>query len=255
MSKHQVRASSRRVKLYRDQLIDNSLIIDDAQNDFLGILSLIFDNAREAKDSNSSSSPCNQPSHEDSSPNSENIEPENNKDNISVETQSFETANSVSLKKEYRKLYREVIKKVHPDRHDVLGIESDYQIKRSKKLFQNAKSCAELNNEQGIVELCAQLEVSLETVDPNETIAYLKDSETQLGDRIKAQEKSLQMMWHYNKDSLENKAKILKAYIEQTGKRGKNITDTLIKDVITSYNLDGTRKKRKVGQRPARLKR
>mgnify|MGYP004206269395 CR=1 FL=1 len=55
--------------------------------------------------------------------------------------------------------------------------------------------------------------------------------------------KSLQMMWHYNIDNLDAKTEILIAYIQQSGKRGKNITKTLVKDVVASYNKDGTRKK------------
>ena len=256
MSSHQIRASARRVKLYRDQLIDNALIIDDSQDDFLNILNLIFDNARDAK------IPKEIQSQEKTSQESPKENRENNGESKAEEAnqascpnQSFETAGSVSLKKEYRRLYREIIKKVHPDRYDILGIESEYQVKRSKKIFQNAKSCAESNNEQGIVELCAQLEVDFQNIDEDMVLPFLKDSEVQITERIKIQEKSLQMLWYHNKDSLDSKTKILKAYIEQSGKRGKNITDTLIKDVVASYNSDGSKKKRRVGQRPARLKR
>jgi len=257
VSSHQVRACSRRVKLYRDQLIDNALSIDDSQDDFLQILHLIFDNARDQK---VKKDPDNAPDKEnkgaeDTANKSNSDINDGEKDSSQSKEMPFETASSVSLEKEYRKLYREIIKKVHPDRYDILGIESNYQVKRSQKIFQNAKFCAESNNEQGIVELCAQLEVDMDILDAQKTIVHLKDSEDQLVERIKAQEKSLQMMWHYNSDNLEVKTKIMMLYIEQAGKKGKNITPTLVKDVIASYNKDGTRKKRKVGQRPAKLKR
>ena len=256
MSKHQVRASSRRVKLFRDQLVDNAIIIDDSQDDFFHILNLIFDNARDIKDANpdildSDNSATSSDDQKQDTQETKKPQRKNDKDQATT----FETATSVTLKKEYRKLYREIIKKVHPDRYDILGIATEYQVKRSKKLFLSAKTCAETNNEQGIIELCAQLEVDLENADLENIKEHLVDSEAQITERIKLQEKSLQMMWYHSKDNLKNKVLIVKAYIEQLGKRGKNITDTLIKDVVTSYNLDGTRKKRKVGQRPAKLKR
>lgn len=257
MSDHKVRACSRRVKLYRDQLVDNSLVIDESQDDFLHILHLIFDNARDQKknDSKLTESKGEDVGSESSSSKSNSNVNENKKDQPQIQEKAFEAASSVSLNKEYRKLYREVIKKVHPDRYDILGIESEYQIKRSKKLFQNAKTCAESNNEQGIIELCAQLEIDMSILDDKQTISNLEDSERQLVQRIKIQEGSLQMLWHYNSDNLDAKAKIMISYIDQVGKKGKNITLTLVKDVVASYNKDGTRKKRKVGQRPAKLKR
>ena len=256
MSQHQVRSLSRKVKLYRDHLIDNSLIIDDAQDDFLQILHLIFDNARAEKQTPDSPSPLddvNKSSSESSS--KDDITNKKQKSETQKFLETFETASSVSLDKCYRRFYREIIKKVHPDRYSALGIETEYQVKRAKKIFQNAKMCAESSNEQGIVELCAQLEVDMSSLDPSISIDFLKDSESQLAQRIQKQEKSLQMLWYYNVDNLDIKTEILMAYIQQSGKRGKNITETLVKDVVASYNKDGTRKKRKVGQRPAKLKR
>jgi hypothetical protein len=256
VSQQKIRASSRRVKLFRDQLVDNAIIIDDSQDDFFHILNLIFDNARDIKDANPDTLDIDNSDTATDNQKKDTQDPKNPQNkNGKDQAPTFETATSVSLKKEYRKLYREIIKKVHPDRYDILGITTEYQVKRSKKLFLNAKTCAESNNEQGIVELCAQLEVDLENTNLKNIEDHLVDSEAQITERIKLQEKSLQMMWYHSKDNLKNKVLIVKAYIEQLGKRGKNITDTLIKDVVTSYNLDGTRKKRKVGQRPAKLKR
>tara|TARA_Y100000592_G_scaffold97989_1_gene169944 strand:- start:2815 stop:3642 length:828 start_codon:yes stop_codon:yes gene_type:complete len=256
VSYRKVRTLSRKVKLYRDHLIDNALIIDDSQEDFLQIINLIFNNAGDEKKPLSAES-----TPEDENQSSDNTSSETNSNNNDRDQEDSQdnveglSASSVSLPKEYRKLYREIVKKVHPDRHSMLGIESDYQVKRAKKIFQNAKICAESKNEQGIVELCAQLEVDMSSLNHDSVESYLDDSQSQLTQRIHKQEKSLQMMWHYNENNLDAKVKIVMAYIAQTGKRGKNITETLVKDVVTSYNKDGTRKKRKVGQRPAKLKR
>ena len=149
----------------------------------------------------------------------------------------------------------EIIKKVHPDRYAALHIKTRHQIKRAEKIFQNAKNFAECNNVQGIIEICAQLEIDISHLSEESTENCLKDAGEKLPQIIQEQEKTLQMMWHYNENNLDIKVKIVMLYIDRVGKRGKNITETLVKDVVASYNKDGTRKKRKVGQRPAKLKR
>ena len=113
MSSHQVRACSRRVKLYRDQLIDNALIVDDSQDDFLQILHLIFDNARDQKvkkDLDNVPDKENKGA-EDTTDKSNSDVNNGKKDSSQAKEIPFETASSVSLEREYRKLYREIIKK------------------------------------------------------------------------------------------------------------------------------------------------
>ena len=136
MSHHQVRSLSRKVKLYRDHLIDNSLIIDNAQDDFLQILHLIFDNAREEKDTTvASNSLEDENKGTNTSTSADEETSKNQKKDPQKNTEAFEAASSVTLTRAYRKLYREIIKKVHPDRYSALGIETKYQVKRAKKIL------------------------------------------------------------------------------------------------------------------------
>ena len=55
--------------------------------------------------------------------------------------------------------------------------------------------------------------------------------------------------------NIDAQIKIIRAYINSTGRDSRKIGDVLIKDALSGYNKDGSRKKRKIGQRPTKLKR
>jgi len=251
------RIVARRLKLFKDQVVDNLILMDSAQNDFNKILSLIFDNAGDVKqkqpspdmtDNSKKEKPTEQIKDEEARSESPKSEPESEQQPPSLDR-------NTQLPRKIKKLYREVVKRVHPDRYEFLGIETEYQKKRAEKIFQSAKNSALSGDIEGIIQVCAQLEIDLEVPDDIDSIEVLEKGEIAAKKQIQDQEKSLQMLWYYSRDSIDQKVAIIFAYLNYLGKRGKKITETLVKDVVTSYNKDGTRKKRKVGQRPAKLKR
>ena len=251
------RTAARRLKLFKDQVVDNLILMDSAQNDFNKILSLIFDNASDVKQNQPSPDMSSNSKNEKDSAQSNDQEskPEDPQSEPETENQSFSSDQNTQLPRKIKKLYREIVKRVHPDRYEFLGIETEYQKKRAEKIFQSAKTSALSGDIEGIIQVCVQLEIDLEVPDDIDSLEVLEKGESAAKKQIQDQEKSLQMLWYYSRDSIDQKVGIIFAYLNYLGKRGKKITETLVKDVVTSYNKDGTRKKRKVGQRPAKLKR
>jgi hypothetical protein len=250
----EVRLLLRRVKLFRDQLVDNYLIIDAAKIDFLEIIRLIFDNAPNKSPEDlkiidecieQQQINCQEKSNDD-------IKNESNKNQETVENISSKAS---SLDKDFKKLYREIVKKVHPDRYDILGVKSKYQKKRLSKIFINAKTFVETSFDEGIIEICAQLEIDIDHLHEEDVKDKLARSEDRIKDSIKKQMGTLHYLWHQNAENMDNKVKIIEAFIENSSYQRKNVTSMLVKDVITSYNSNGLKKKRKVGERPPKLRR
>lgn len=255
---HKVRSAARRAKLFRDQLVDNQILMEESQDDFNMILSLIFDNARPGDDRPFEKSDCQKNQKEvDSQSNTpkENQETKEQSDQSDSNDAEMIESSSRGMSRQIKKLYREIVKMTHPDRYETLGIVSDYQIKRAEKIFQSGKSYAQRECVDGIIEVCAQLEIDLNHIDDIDVEQSLRNSEKNNAEQIKQQEKTLQMLWYAHKEDIKVKIEIIKAYINYMGKTDTKITDALIKDVLLSYNKNGKRKRRKTGERPARLRR
>ena len=255
MTQHRTRLLSRKVKLLRDSLVDNAIVIDDTQEIFLKIIKIIFENT-EAKSSDSYLENTSEQPPEDENQRSSDSH-QDSKDTCSNDANDPEvfadSASRPQLKSEYRKLYREIVKRSHPDRYEILEIEDFHEIRRLRKIFNSAKSHAESGSEKGIIEICTQLEISVAHLDADYVAECLSTSNTMLSKIINQQENSLGWIWHMIPDDLDGRVKIVKAYIGATPYKDRKVPDTLIKDAIQSYNKDGSRKKRKTGERPPKL--
>ena len=255
MTQYRTRLLSRKVKLLRDNLVDNAIVIDDTQEIFLKIIKIIFENADTRSKPDCLENTKEQPTEGESQRSSDSQqESKDTCSNNEIEPEVFaNSASRAQLKSGYRQLYREIIKRSHPDRYEVLGIEDFHEIRRLRKIFDSAKSHAESGSEKGIIEICAQLEISISHLDASYVAECLDSSNSMLVKIIEQQENSLGWIWHMIPDDLEGRTKIVKAYIGATPYKNKKVSDTLIKDAIQSYNKDGKRKKRKPGERPPRL--
>ena len=229
--------------------------MEESQDDFNMILSLIFDNARPGDSSTTETSAGQKEGENQSNTSKESQEPKEQNDQSDSRDLEEPESSSRGMSRQIKKLYREIVKMTHPDRYEALGIVSDYQIKRAEKIFQSGKSYAQNECVDGIIEICAQLEIDLSHIDTIDVEQSLRNSEKNNAEKIKNQEKTLQMLWYSHKEDIKVKIEIVKAYINYVGKTNTKITDALIKDVLLSYNKNGKRKRRKTGERPARLRR
>jgi hypothetical protein len=251
VTQYKVRTLSRKVKLFRDNLVDNSIVMDASHEAFLGIIKIIFENTFEPDPEDD----AEQPSEDDEdTPGPSDVDPEGYSAPGDEASEMFEnSANRSQLTHEYRRLYREIIKRAHPDRHKILGVDGDYETSRLEKIFSSAKTHSESGSEQGIIEICAQLEVDLVHLDKEFTIECLGKSQATLAQIIEQQEKSLGWVWHMIEDDIDSRVKLVRAFINGTLYEDRKVSDTLIKDAILCYNKDGSRKKRKTGERPPKL--
>ena len=121
------RTAARRLKLFKDQVVDNLILMDSAQNDFNKILSLIFDNASDVKQNQPSPDMSSNSKNEKDSaqPNDQESKPEDPQSEPETENQSFSSDQNTQLPRKIKKLYREIVKRVHPDRYEFLGIETE----------------------------------------------------------------------------------------------------------------------------------
>lgn len=235
--------------------MDNAIVIDDTQEIFLKIIKTIFENTDSQKLDQDLEDTKEQPAEDESQRSSDSRQ--DSEDTCSSDKKEPEvfadSASRTQLKPEYRRLYREIVKRSHPDRYEILGIEDFHEIRRLRKIFNSAKSHAESGSEKGIIEICTQLEISVIHLDESHVAECLGKSSDVLSKIINQQENSLGWIWHMIPDDLDGRVKIVKAYIGATPYKDRKVSDTLIKDAIQSYNNDGRRKKRKTGERPPKL--
>ena len=255
MTHHRTRLLSRKVKLLRDSLVDNAIVIDDTQEIFLKIVKTIFENTDAQNVKKPQEESKEKPPEDESQGSSDsNQSSEDTCSNEEKESEMFaNSATRTQLKPEYRRLYREIVKRSHPDRYEILGIEDFHEIRRLRKIFNSAKSHVESGSEKGLIEICAQLEISVAHLDEDYVAECLGSSNNTLAKIIERQENSLGWIWHMIPDDLDGRVKIVRAYIGATPYKDRKVSDTLIKDAIQSYNRDGSRKKRKTGERPPKL--
>ena len=247
MLEYRVRSVARNVKLLRDSVVDNAVMIEKSNQFFMHVIKNVFDNSdpdeknhedvaqeEEEREAEEKSSSQQEPDDCDSSDSS----------NPPDEDRHQPSGDRTQLNKPYKSLFREIMKRVHPDRYEILEITSDEETQRLQKIYGAAKKAAQESNEPIIIEICAQLEIDLSKLDQEYVKDCLESSQASLRDKISSQQGSLGWVWQMSDLDMEGKIKLVRAFIASTQYRDRSVSDTLIKDVIQSYNKDGSRKKR-----------
>ena len=164
-----------------------------------------------------------------------------------------ESVEKLSIEPEYKKLFKKIAKKTHPDKvlnsNDIDQYEKDVLV----AIFKDAKSAMENTSRNLLLSAGCEANVDLLDVgfDHGELSERLKKQSDSISDQLNKAMNSHVWSWG-QEESIEVKIKILRAYMQYSGL--SDLSDVFLRDVIESYSSSG-RPKRKIGTRPKKIKR
>jgi len=152
----------------------------------------------------------------------------------------------------YRKLYKKIAMKTHPDRMKTMSWLEDYEKDALVSIFQEARSSLENADKNGLLCSACEVDIDLMQVGFNEDdlLRRLQKQAKKSSENLNSISRNYIWSWGETKD-IVTKTKILQAYMQHLGY--PQIPESLLRDVIDTYRDSTGRSRRKVGKRPKRL--